>query len=163
MIHRIFVCTFLILAGWGPTAGAEPGSLEDIRQKTGWKSPIHSQQYQQYIPLITPGELLASLDKYCKDVVRIKVLFHKITSRRLNNWYNSNGTRRRWSSKRYISFSAKDPQGQVSGSEIYYFVRKNSPAEQFLLKMSPGTPVIVTGRVKSKDKGKAWIEVEQME
>ena len=163
MAPKILTCMLLSLAGFCLWQQVEAGSLTDIRKKTRWDSPVHSQRYQEYIPLVTPAELIASLDKYYKNTIRIKILFQKITSRGLNTWQENNGIRKKWSSRRYISFSAKDPQQQVSGSSIYLFINKNSPERQLLLQMAPGTPVMITGKVKSKNKGKAWIEVEQIE
>lgn len=138
---------------------AYSGTLGDIRKKTGWQSRDHSERNSWLIPLITPAELIAHLDKYHKDTIRMQVLFNKISSQGLNIWIGTKGNRHRWSSKRYISFSVDDPDRKVQGKDIYLFISKNNPDAEKLFGLSKGARIIVKGRVRDIAKGKAWVEV----
>lgn len=133
------------------------GTLEDIRTKTGWQSPNHSQRDSAYIPTLTPSELIAHLDRYHRDVVRMQVLFNEISTRGLNTWIGAKTNRHRWSSTRYISFSVKDNRN------IYLFISKNNPDADRLFNLSRGTSMFITGRVRDIDKGRAWVEVMKVD
>lgn len=152
-----FACACLLCA-----ASIGAGTIEDIRKKTGWQPRDRSRHPQTYIPQITPAELIAYLDKYHRDTIRMHVLFKGITRRGLNTWIGPKGNRHQWSSKRYLSFSIKDPKRKVSSSNIYLFISKNNPEVDLLFELSPGAPIEITGRVRDIAKEKAWIEVEEI-
>lgn len=135
------------------------GTLEDIRNKTGWQSPNHSERNAANIPIITPTELIANLNKYHKDVIKMRALFHSVTMRELNVWILEGGHRSRWSSKKYISFRIKDPKKKVSNNDIYMFISKRNPDADKVFDLSHDTPIVITGRVRNTAKGKAWVEV----
>lgn len=152
-----FVCFCLLSA-----ANIYAGSLEDIRKKTGWHDPDHSRRTQKYIPQVTPAELVAYLDKYHRDTIRLHALFKGVTNRGLNTWIGIKENRHQWSSKRYLSFSIKDPKKKISSSNIYLFINKNNPGTDLLFELSPGTPIVIIGKVKDKAKEKVWIEVKKI-
>lgn len=137
-------------------------TIEDIRTKTEWQSPHHPDN-DVFIPTITPAELIAYLDKYHKDIIRMQTLFNKISAQGLNVWIGEKNNKHKWLSERYISFSIIDPLKQVSFNDIYLFISKNNPDKDKLFKLSKNTKIIITGRVKDIDKGKAWIEVTNID
>ncbi len=133
--------------------------MGDIRTKTGWQSPRHSERDSAYIPFITPTELIANLDKYHRDTIKMQILFKGVSTRGLNIWIGTKGNRYIWSSKRYISFNING-----SGSkDIYLFIPKGNPDVDKLLALSRDTSILVTGIVKDISRGKVWIEVRRIE
>lgn len=139
------------------------GTLEDVRTKTGWQSPYHADRNSAYIPLVTPAELIANLDKYHRDKIRIHVFYKGITTRGLNKWIGQKNNKHKWSSKRYISFSIKDPKNQISSEDIYLFISKANPDIDKLFSLSKDVPIYITGTVRKITNGKAWIEVKRIE
>ncbi len=134
-------------------------TIEDVRIKTGWKPSLH----QAEVSDVTPGELIAYLDRYNKNVVRMQVVFFNITSDGLNKWVSIDGTKQRWASKRYISFKVKDPKQKMVCKDVFLFINKGSPDAEKITEFSKGTLFFVTGRVSNISKGKAWIDVIKIE
>lgn len=139
------------------------GTVADIRNKTGWQPPNHSERGYIYIPLISPAVLIANLTKYNRDRIQMRVLFHGITTQTLNTMAGPKHGRRRWPSERYISFRIKDPREQVSPKDINMFISRNNPDSDKLFELTQNTPIVVVGTVRDTAKGKAWIEVEKIE
>ena len=152
ILISVFLCTVEVSAG----------TLEDIRDKTGWEPAEHSERPTTYCPLITPAELVAYLDKYHRDVIKIQVLFNKITTQGLNKWIGPRRSRHMWSSKKYIAFRIEDPQKQVDGRKIYLFLNKNSSFVEVLLGLTPDVKITIAGFVKDIEQEKAWIEVSNV-
>lgn len=140
-----------------------PATIEDIRTRTKWQSPNHSERDSVYIPLIKPSNLIAYLDKYHRDLVKLKALFHSVSMRDLNVWIGPKGNKHRFSSTRYISFSIKDPDEQISSKDIILFISKGNPDSDKVFNIPHNTPVLVTGRVRDTTNGKARIEVSKIE
>lgn len=153
----IFICVFLCVAE------LSAGTLEDIQTKTGWEPVVHSKRENAYCPIVTPAELVAYLDKYHRDTIKMQVLFSKITNTGLNKWIGPKRNRRMWSSRRYIAFRIKDLQKKVRSSDIYLFLDKSNKDKETLLGLAPDTKISITGLVKDIDKGKAWIEVSKID
>lgn len=152
----VFICIFL------QVAGVSAGTLEDIRDKTGWEPAEHSERPAAYCPLITPAELVAYLDKYHRNMIKMQVLFNKITTQGLNKWIGENSSRHMWSSKKYIAFRVEDPQKQLDGRKIYLFLNKNSSFVDVLLDLTPDSEITIIGFVKDIEDGKAWIELNDI-
>jgi hypothetical protein len=134
-------------------------TIEDIRTNTGWQPSLH----QPRVFSLTPAELIACLNKYNKDVVKIEVLFNRVSTKGLNKWICVDGTKRRWESKRYVSFEVKDIKQKHLCKDLYLFINKANPDSGLLFNLTKGSPINVTGRVKNTANGKAWIDVIKIE
>jgi hypothetical protein len=154
IVFYSFLLFVLILSGL-----AYSNTIEDVRIKTGWKPSIHKTDVSD----VTPSELIAYLDKYNKNVIKMQVLFSGITSEGLNKWVSIDGTKHRWTSKRYISFKVKDPKQKHICKHVFLFINKANPDVEILAGLTKGTPFFVTGMVKNTTKGKAWIDVIKLE
>lgn len=161
IIWAFIRCSFVVLiclTGLFCSDCAAEGTLEDIRNETGWQSPVHSERYASSIPVITPAELLSYLDKYHRDTVKMQCLFNRISTIGLSRTKGG-----KWPSKRYILFRIKDPNNQINTSVLYLYLHKKSPYADLLLSLQPDTPILINGVVKDVSGGKACIEVKEIE
>lgn len=163
LLRYFIVINFAFLIANFKFCIALAGTIEDIRAKTGWQSPYHADRDSAYIPLVTPAELIANLDKYYKDKIKIHIFYKGITTSGLNKWIGEKNNRHKWSSTRYISFGIKDPQKQISSGNIYLFISKANPDIDKLFSLSKDAPIYITGTVKGITDGRAWIEVTRIE
>lgn len=157
-MFKISVILFIFLF----VSAGSAGTLEDIHKNTNWQPAEHSKRSDAYIPLVTPSLLIANLDKYHRDTIKMNVLFDKITTRGLNKSIGPKNNKHTWSSKRYIAFSIKDPQKIVTSSSFYLFLAKRNPDKDLLLDLKPNTEITIIGMVKNIDKDRAWINVKQI-
>lgn len=144
-------------------ASTSLNTIEDIKEKTGYQTPLHSERANAVISTVTPSELLAYLDKYNKDIIKMQVLFNNVTKQGLNKWVPIDGTKHKWSSANYISFKIKDPKQKHICTDIYLFINKTNPDADILLRLTKETPIFITGRIKNTANGKAWIDVIKIE
>lgn len=160
--YQFKIASFIFILVIANFTVAHAETIEDIRTKTEWESPHHPFN-DVFIPTITPAQLIAYLDKYHKDIIKLQAFFNRISQQGLNIWLGAKTKKHKWSSERYISFSIMDPLKEVSSNDIYLFISKNNPDADKLFGLPKNAKIIITGRVRDIEKGKAWIEVSRID
>ena len=136
------------------------GSLEDLRNKVGYKSPVHSGREKDYIKVSIP-KLKANLSDYRGEFITFNCLFRAINTDSVDHSIKNRPKQIRRSANKYIGFIVIDPKQFKELHYLYY--PKGQDKEDLLYEIHWNTPIKVWGKVIDIDEDDVFIDVNDFE
>ena len=152
MIYRYFI--FICIALLQITVSAE--TLEDIREKVGYESPIHSQRKQDYSD-VSITELKANARSYRGKTITAECLFLEIDGRGADYSSKQRRFRFRRSADKYIKFKTRAISQRAKLVNLYY--PKGKEKEELLYNLPYKTKVRFYGKVIDTKESELFIDI----